>query len=69
MNFDCLSIAPTALAASAKPNFGVTNAAQVGTGRHAYFHNGNWQMIIVSEPKAALCSASGLLCPLPRHHA
>lgn len=47
-------------------NFGIGNAADVGTGRQAYFQNGSLQVVVIPEPAAALLGGVGLLILLRR---
>ncbi len=47
-------------------NFGLANAAPVGTGRFAYFQNGSLQLVVVPEPSTIVlvglsCAAVGLI--------
>jgi autotransporter-associated beta strand protein len=50
-------------------NFGAANAADVGTGRQAYFQNGSLQVIVIPEPSTALLGGLGLLLLLRRRRA
>jgi autotransporter-associated beta strand protein len=47
-------------------NFGIDNAADVGTGRKAYFQNGSLQLVVVPEPATALLGGMGLAFLLRR---
>jgi autotransporter-associated beta strand protein len=50
-------------------NFGIANAAPVGTGRYAYFTNGSLAVVVIPEPAAALLGGLGLLTLLRRRRA
>jgi len=47
-------------------NFGISNAANVGTGRQAYFKTGSLQVVVIPEPAAALLGGLGFLLLLRR---
>jgi autotransporter-associated beta strand protein len=47
-------------------NFGIANAAPVGTGRSAYFQNGSLAVVVIPEPTTALLGSLGLLALLRR---
>lgn len=51
-------------------NFGITNAASVGSsGREAYFETGSLQVIVIPEPTTALLGGIGLLFLMRRRRA
>jgi autotransporter-associated beta strand protein len=47
-------------------NFGIANAAPVGTGRFAYFENGSLSLMVIPEPSVALLGGLGMLLLLRR---
>ena len=47
-------------------NFGIANAANVGTGRQAYFQDGSLQIVVIPEPATALLGGLGMLLALRR---
>jgi fibronectin-binding autotransporter adhesin len=47
-------------------NFGLANAAAVGTGRLAYFENGSLAVVVIPEPSTAMLGALAALCLLRR---
>jgi autotransporter-associated beta strand protein len=47
-------------------NFGLANAAPVGTGRQAYFQNGSLQLVVIPEPSTAILAALSTLALLRR---
>lgn len=47
-------------------NFGIANAANVGSGRQAYFQSGSLQVVVIPEPSSALLGALGAIMLLRR---